>query len=33
MKAIDVSEVFEAVRAVVNRSKGKLAAAGATEVT
>jgi len=32
MKAIGVSEVFEAVRAVVNRSKGKLAAAGAAEV-
>jgi lipopolysaccharide heptosyltransferase I len=33
MKAISVSEVFEAVRAVVNRSKGNLAAAAATEVT
>jgi len=33
MKAIGVGEVFEAVRAVVNRSKGKLAAAGAAEVT
>jgi ADP-heptose:LPS heptosyltransferase len=33
MQAIGVSEVFEAVRAVVNRSKGNLAAAGAAEVT
>jgi lipopolysaccharide heptosyltransferase II len=33
MQAIAVSEVFEAVRAVVNRSKGNLAAAGAAEVT
>ncbi len=33
MRAIDVSEVFEAVRGVVNRSKGNLAAASATEVT
>ena len=33
MKAIGVSEVFEAVRAVASRSKGNLAAAGAAEVT
>ena len=33
MKAIGVSDVFEAVRAVVNRSKGNLAAAGASEVS
>lgn len=32
MKAVDVSEVFEAVRGVVNRSKGKLGAAGAPKV-
>jgi heptosyltransferase-1 len=33
MKAIGVSDVFEAVRAVIDRSKGNLAAAGAAEVT
>lgn len=33
MKAIAVSDVLEAVRALVNRSKGNFAAAGATEVT